>query len=1088
MKIIAAMPFQLNQGGQIFLPKESGFHLVNDTLNGLGEKTAHGRTDMIGVDAIPSCIAHFIKIHNDMNKSELTERYNEERWRKVVLIFVLSKYRAYEITIDEITSGNCNSLVWGIFGKKLAEETGMKDHICMLQFAGQDIALFDRKGYLLPVAQFPSDIEQELGEDCITGLEDYEKDILFTFLDGLLRNTFEYQHYIQRFIKSLKASGAKRVSNLNVMPAFQKDIFESINSPSSHPQRYFQNIPRLPVDMPEAFHSKLVLANTEIRAGEISGFGKEHTFQFKTSIGDDTLWFSGFLPLSEKMADFLERDDRVQLDGVSVDNESFVKERQILVTLLFRIEGIRISLKRCYDQKDIIYADSIPMIGAFPYVDLPKEYWNKYYLVLRKNKGTSNDIDFLEGFEKISGEYIDLMDETFSCSTEAGREEDRLSWYYSSRSQLPNFVKLCTADFWRPDSERNLKKQGSYLGCICVGKPKISRNREKRTYIWAVDMGTRNTITACREENTQNISFCLAREWVYCTLLSGMGNMDKNFTRECYAPFQEVRGSFPTMVRIYKEGLQDGGTICYEHGCALFPDMELVGRLLEKDKDWGQAAILTDIKFGQNDNLHVQALQLFLLNMLWLGSLECVLNGADEIQVMISYPRSTIKKKIENTWEYIKEKMEETSQVKISEVIYFSEAEANARYLQKIMRGDPGRAITSASIFGICDIGDGTSDFNLYLGRADNDEIPSRIQFSMRYAGNDILVNTIMDFSEKRQNDFRRIWNMPEDKKKSSNNPKVKLADSLIETYYELLKLEKRYQVEDGKEGNGDVEADGRNRMSFGNRESRRNIVLALIENVGLKRKLYMLPEESIRDFVAVLAFKYWNLFHVYGDMLDKFAPETLSFKLFFYGGGRKALESATGDSLENFARTSLGRDMISYLSSQAKIEEEGFSIYLEKNEAQKTEVVEGMLESVGKDSINSNVYNGGEEIDKYYTEKIKAGDDAEILTEKYISKSEKRLLQGYQEYINEAREKEYFELCLREDIKCIYEAVSIGKQEKRSEVEKENYKKFKSAAFNLWDEVTSDKDNPQCLWEVLFYTKMSNYLLMENVFVDASV
>lgn len=124
MEIIAALPFHLEQGGEIFIPKESGFQLIKNSLGELGKKTAAGKSDMIGLDAIPSCIAHLKKLHSDMNKRMLEERYMEEQWRKVMVIYVLSKYRAYDITVDTISKENCSELVWNIFGKRTGKRNG----------------------------------------------------------------------------------------------------------------------------------------------------------------------------------------------------------------------------------------------------------------------------------------------------------------------------------------------------------------------------------------------------------------------------------------------------------------------------------------------------------------------------------------------------------------------------------------------------------------------------------------------------------------------------------------------------------------------------------------------------------------------------------------------------------------------------------------------------------------------------------------------------------------------------------------------------------------------------------------------------
>lgn len=1070
--IVAAVPFTVKQGGELFLPKESGFHLFTKELRELGEKTAGEDFDMTGLDAIPSSIAHLIKIHSDMQKKDLKERHCEEQWRKVMVVYVLNKYRGYNVAVSKISTKNMSTLVYEIFGKKLLEETQMENDIFMLQFQGKDIAVFDRRGYLLPIAQFPADVEQELGENCIMQLEDYEKGLLLTFLQRLLTKTMTYQYYIKNFVDELIANGAKE-EKVQLGQAFDISTLESDDVIVKRKDDFFYQIPVLPLELPPAFHSKLVLSYTDFEGNK---FGKGCAFDFQAELDGSPFFFSGFLPLSEKMVDFIQEHDEIHLDNIVIDDSEFLKNRQLTVNIVLKINNVWLSLKKTYIQKDICIVDSVPMITIFPYVDLPQKYWRQYYVVLKKNGSLSGIPNALEGFGCIQGENIDILQDSISCATEAEREEDRQSWFYASCSEMPSFIKLCVADFGQTDRNRNALKKQYYIGCVCVGKPEITRNNQQRTYYWALDMGTRNTIAAWRDMQEQQLSYTLCREDLYCPLLAGMGNMGRNFARECYAPIQEVTKSFTTMTRIYKAGREGMGEVCYEHGCALFSDLELISGLFGKDTNWEKAAIYTDIKFGENDQVHETALQIFLHNMLWLGSLECILNGADELKILISYPRNAIKERIEKLWGKAVEMVSEVSDVKMN-LSYCLEAEANARYLQKKMHGNLSKAITKDSIFGICDIGDGTSDFNLYLGTTENEEIPARVQFSMRYAGRDILVETIIRFSEKYPHKFQRLWKTLADKERKDK------TDNLILTYEQLRKYSRNNKPTDNEDGEdvsiGRKEKESK-QSSYAIMECKRNIVLALIENAGMEKNLKISPLDELRDFAVVLTFKYWNLFHVYGNMLEKFISGAVSFKLFVYGGGRKALKFATGQYLNGFEDTDFGKDIKSYLSSAACVGIDSFSIDIEEEDAQKTEVVEGMLEEEKSDTIRNRQISGKEEVDNYYQS---IGNFS--LPERRLDNNRiEDLLVGYQRYIQDTEGKEYFYLSKAgNDTNSVYESISVGKiGEEFTEIEKHNRSLFKQSSVNLWSEITEDKDNPSCLWEVIFYTKMSNYLLVENI------
>lgn len=1070
--IFAAMPFSLELGGKLFSPEEPGFHLINNTLRGLGEKTAGTNPDTAGLDAIPSCVAHLIKIHSDMQNQSLKERYCQERWRKVMLIYVLSKYRGYDVSVSKISMKSTHPLVWEVIGKKLLEETRMGNALFMLQFRGKDIAVFDSRGYLLPIAQFPTDIDQELGENCIMQMEEYEKGILWTFLRGLSDKTMSYQYYIVNFMDELKKAGAQE-TDMELSQAFNMDVLDNEDILVTHKNDYFYQIPALQLELPQAFHSKLVLSNTDFVDDK---FGRECAFNFQAELDGNPFYFSGLLPLSETMTDFLQEHEEVRLEEVEVDDSEFLKKSQLTIKLTFKINNKFLSLKKSYDQKDICIVDSVPMVMIFPYVDLPEKYWRQYYIVLKKNKSLSGVPGALKDFGSINGENVDILQDSISCASEAERPEARQSWFYASCSKMPSFIKFCISDFEQSDKKRNAGKKQCYIGCVCTGKPRITRSNDMRTYYWALDMGTRNTIAAWRDMQQRQLSYTLARNQLYCPLLAGMGSMGRDFARECYAPIQEVAKSFTTMVRIYKAGLEGRGEVCYEDGCALFSDLELISGLLGKDMNWEKAAIFTDIKFGENDQIHETALQIFLHNMLWLGSLECILNGADKLKIIISYPRNAVRERIGNLWRKAVEMVSEISNIEIN-LSYCLEAEANARYLQKKMRGNLSKSITKDSIFGICDIGDGTSDFNLYLGTTENEEIPARIQFSMRYAGSDILVETIMRFSEKYSVRFEKLWHASSDQERKNR------TDNLISTYKQLLELERK-----GRTANDENEEDadaGREeargiQLSYALRECKRNIVLALIENAGMEKNLNISPVKEIRDFAAVLVFKYWNLFHVFGDMLAKFTSDAVSFKLFVYGGGRKALKFATGRYLNEFEDTEFGRDIKSYLSAAACVRIDNFSIDIEEEDAQKTEVVEGMLEEEQPDTIRNRQISGREEIDKYFRDTRGSSLPERKLNNQRIED----LLDGYQRYIQDTQGKEYFNLAMADTgIESIYEGISVGTiGEKTTAMEEHNRSLFTKSSESIWYGITEDRDNPSCLWEVLFYTKMSNYLLEQNI------
>ncbi len=1060
MKIVAAVPFELDKGGEIFQLSEAGFHRVNADLKTLGEKTAANRDKAEGLDAISSSTAHLLKIHNDMRDGGLTRGYCEEQWRKVIVIYILSEYRAYDVSVNVIREKDCSEAGWEFLGQRITKVTGVND-IYMLRLSGKDIAIFDEKGFLLPVRNFPDEVNAELGEDCIEALQKYERDIVLTYLKGFSDSVEEYQYYLKRFADSLIQKGAERreIRAIKEQVSGNFGAEDNVNGPA---WKYFRKIPKLPLKLPGVFAPTLVIAPTEMRNRNIVGFGNTHTFVFQIKAENIPYYFSGFLPLSEEMADFLEKNRKeAELTGITADTSQFELKKEIEIGISLKIHGENhlfkeeIFLKKRYHEREILYMDSIPLLTIFPYVDLPEERWKQYYMVLKpriaRREGTGAP-EFLKGLNQIPGEALDMMEPDFRRSRESGSDGD--VWYYARKERVPVLVKLCRADFGSgiTDDARNAVKVNHYLGCIYVGKSNLSPKAEGRQYLWALDMGTRNTIAASRESNSKEVSFRLACNQLYCILLRGESDMGSDFARKYYAPDRQIIGGFPTMARIYKEGLSGGSRECYKDGCALFPDLELMSLLMEDGVNLQDSAIMTDLKFGEQDDAHERALQIFLYNMLWLGCLECILKGAGKMDIYISYPREQIKKRISARWAIVLEEIRELTDIGITDIRYVTEAEANAKYLQKEMGSQPDKMITPRSIFGICDIGDGTSDFNVYLGDADFDRRPSRIQFSLRYAGGDILVDTIMRLA-KNQTDFEKFWNIPSD----GGGSNWEIIEKLLGRYQKLNQ-----------------------KSSESQRESRRNIILTLIESVGLKSNLPVDPDGFLRDFAAILTFKYWNLFHVYGVLLEQFVPgEALTFKLYMYGGGRKAIKDAIGMRMEQFGDSEFGQDVIAYLSAQAGVKKENFHIEFGLENKQKTEVVEGMLVQEKEDTIKGEAVSGKENIDTFYNGKTSFGLPGRELTSERIE----QFLENYQNYIQNVRGKDYFDISSAAEIRNIYEAISVGDANRRpGSLEDQNHNFFENSVGALWEEITGDEENPGCLWEGLLYSRMSNELLIRNI------
>ena len=186
-KIIAAVPFHVEQGGQLTKGSAPGFCQLIQDLSQLGNLTKETHGGQETKDAIPSETARIELFHNLMFRNNINiSRYPDEReelWRRCITLFALSQYRSLNIETEAIQSTDCSDLVWEIFGQNILDSTGLKDTVLLMKCQGQVIAVSDIHTIWTPVAGL--DVLENMGFGRSETLEPYEKNLLLTYLDGI---------------------------------------------------------------------------------------------------------------------------------------------------------------------------------------------------------------------------------------------------------------------------------------------------------------------------------------------------------------------------------------------------------------------------------------------------------------------------------------------------------------------------------------------------------------------------------------------------------------------------------------------------------------------------------------------------------------------------------------------------------------------------------------------------------------------------------------------------------------------------------------------------------------------------------------
>lgn len=1088
-RIIAAVPFHVGQGGQLTKESAPGFCQLIPNLSELGNLTKDMHGGQETKDAIPSETARIEIFHNPLlrNGTDMGKDPDEQEqlWRRCITLFALSRYRSLDIKIESINSTHCSNLVWEIFGRSILASTGLKDSVVLMKYQEQVIAVSDIYTIWTPVTGF--DVLENMGGGGTEVLEPYEKALLLTYLDGIAGKGLDCDVYIQRFMKKLESDGAS-INSLQkmerVMAVCSSQWQDS--KPQSVRDAVF-SIPAPAISVPYPFFPSLCLTRYTTR---------ENMYSLYFQVEDDEggiYHLTALLPLSKELIQELEKDDNVQMDDISINGVDFKKEQKIVITLTLKVKKERIIYRRVYKKDEIRYSVNMPIVSVLPYVNLPYGVWRDYNLVLLKeSKASATDFIGRMGLKDLDASRIDL--EGYNTTTQAKVNSSGYQWYYAKLDRLPRFVTLCETEA-DDDNRRNINKEDGYIGSLALVLPTDSGRSQSvfnKEYNWAIDLGTSNTIAAWKGSGTE-IYYDLIKRDIHMPLLDYRNTVRLARFAEIYAPIQTRSGRYRTMGIVYERHPDGVQNHCYEHGCALFYDFQGMSDSLNENNSLADAQIITDIKFGSHADIDQVALHIYLENMLWLGCLNAVLQGAGKLNVMISYPREEVRLRIQRVWSAVQNAMANKCSLKIN-LEYVTEAEANYWYQKENTFSSTG-PVAITNDFGIIDIGHGTSDMNFFFHTESQDELPKQLQISVRYAGKEILVDTINQFFQSNAVCFESIWdlqpksgqvkteNVPQDgsSQRDTHFDKDELGRGLVKKYKDAA--EKLAVLSAG----GSSNELGENKLSLEAKQC--DIVITLLQEIGLQDSISAeIAPEKIKKLVMLLKFKYMNLFLLYAHVLRCCPQQTSnsSFKLFIYGGGRQGIRSITGSLLSQMGQTGLGKAIRAEIAEAAGISIGQVDI-ITKDTDTKNEVVDGMLYKQNNSGDKRKIYSDCGEVAGFL------GDSNQKPALKaWNLKLEEELRQTYHSFVGFYKEKKNllsddFSLHDREP-EDLYWYIAISddsccsEDEEQKKLIESNSIAFANRAPGIWDEISNDKENPSKILYLLFCCKMSEYILLEHL------
>lgn len=1072
--IIAAVPFHVDNAGELSKKNDPGFHQLIPTLKELAERTS--KDYQTEKSALSSEIAQIEFFHTLLErKEEILPQFVTElelQWRKIISLFVLFRYHSTNLYVVPIKSG-CNEKIWKIFGEKIALQTETIDQVYVLAYGKAALAVANKNSIWAPLAE--SSTLDQLMNGGIESLEAYEKNLIFSYLSKLEGIGLKCDVLIQRFMADLKNNGAL-ITDYNKEFVFS-ECGENWELAQSIKNAIF-TVPVPPVRVPYPFHSCLVLTMNETTLDK-------PCLSFTVKEGNNrvtTLY--AILPLSLELAETMEENDDISIESMEVNGGEFRKNQSVEIKLTLRVKEESIQYRKCYTSDAIRYVPSMPVVAVFPYVNLPEHIWKDYNVVLKRASRyeSTDDYESLKGIQRISGNQLDLL---YPSVRQAKIDEPSYQWFYTKRTRLPRYICLCVTDADHED-KRNQNKKNGYLGAVPVGipaNPEQTQNAFNKEYFLAIDLGTSNTIMGLRGERDESIDYDPIKDNIYMPLLRNKITAEAvTFGAEVYAPINRRTGKFRTMAIAYQNYLSGSLNHCYEQGCARFPEFSELVTTFSPD-DFDAPSVFTDIKFGNTTGVAAVALRIYLENLLWLGCLGAVLHGANKLRIRISYPRKEVYNHMQTIWQSVAEAVRKKCQLDIY-MDFITEAESNYFYQRKYSEKMEEK-VSVTNDFGIIDIGHGTSDMNFYFHSERENEPAKQVQISVRYAGERLLTETIYDYFRNKRHDFQSIWDlMPEADYNLSKDEERKRKEiggrRLIEEY-----LKNAEKIEAASLPTSNVNEHGKR---FSLESNQKNILITLLQDIHLRSNLSDLMETgTIKEFLLFMKFKYMNLFLVYADILGA-CPRSDSgntFKFFLYGGGRHGIQTITGRPMDALNETAFGAAIKLALSSKMKIPANNINI-ISNNSIKKNEVVDGML---WKENISEQreVYSDSDEINtflqskkQHFSENIWNADLCRTLENEYNN------FVSFYKKTDDAVWKNFVLDGDQRKVRELYWYITIKEDSSQNahvrQLIKRNRQFFNSTVQRIWEPISKDHESPTEIQYCLFCCYMSEAILLEHL------
>ena len=470
------------------------------------------------------------------------------------------------------------------------------------------------------------------------------------------------------------------------------------------------------------------------------------------------------------------------------------------------------------------------------------------------------------------------------------------------------------------------------LGCLLT-RYHGSMLGNNKTVCIGIDLGTCNTVVAVRDSITGEIKIVdVVKPASFHSISYIPENLKvqlETFYRLSIGYDENEKKKIRTAALMYSPDAEMNGNV-HKEGSLFLLNGTTMNMLASLSNEEDYSYVETDIKFGGRQR--PEAMKAFLRELVYPILSEQIAEGASVIEFNVSYPNEGLKPVISGTWTSLIAEMRRwpmvaNNNITIMNHTMWTEAAAVANHTLN----QPAVLAAAHIGFANVDIGDGTTDVSVFTPFAGGTKFSFSDQVSIKYAADDILIDTIVYMFAKQKNvqdrykamygqpdgtDFSQIW--LGDDKDGDRKKNIARAQSLLNAVDPKTEL---YRHDE-------------------NHEKLRNEILTLVDEYGID------VTRLSGQFKALLTLRYATLFYTVACHLEGIIEKDSiigTYPIYLYGGGSKGLSliMEPGKNLSNSAVGMLFRNMIA-----TKLQCDPVYIELEfKGTRDKTEVALGMVE-----------------------------------------------------------------------------------------------------------------------------------------------